>query len=193
MSAQLGFCMLGHPGTPENRRNRPLEFWRVLPATWPIALRDGITEWAQFLFQGGGRPELRGRRGTFWWYRRGVVFLYALGVRCLRCCRALVSGLVRQRLWHHLDHGCFRVQLYRTQGTMAEHGVVWSHLLNATRRGGCGGVFPSLNWAVRDRDVMYLLLGVAVDKRERVPRDARGPRPEHEASFAPAVCRCRPR
>ena len=88
MSAQLGFCMPGHPGTPENRRNRPREFLRVLPATWPIALRDGITEWAQF-FQGGGRPELRGRRGTFWWYRRGIVFIYAVGVRCLRCCRAL--------------------------------------------------------------------------------------------------------
>ena len=36
--------MLGHPGTPENRRNRPREFWRVLPASWPTALRDGITE-----------------------------------------------------------------------------------------------------------------------------------------------------
>ena len=89
MSAQLGFCIPGHLGTPENRRNQPREFWRVLPATWPIALRDGITEWAQFLFQGGGRPELRGRRGTFWWFRRGVVFLYAVGVRCSRCCRAL--------------------------------------------------------------------------------------------------------
>ena len=37
LSAQLGFCMPGHPGTPENRRNRPCEFWRVLLATWPIA------------------------------------------------------------------------------------------------------------------------------------------------------------
>ena len=88
MRAQLGFCMPGHPSTPENRRNRPPGFWRVLPGIWSIALWDGIAERAQFKFQGGGRPELQGRRGTFWWYRRGVDFLYAVGVRCLRCCRA---------------------------------------------------------------------------------------------------------
>ena len=72
------FCMPGHPSTPENLRNRPREFLWVLPATWPIALRDGITEWAKFLFQGGGRPELRGRRGTFCWCRRLVYAVYGV-------------------------------------------------------------------------------------------------------------------
>ena len=50
MTAQLGFCMPGHPATPENRRNRPREFLRVLPATWPIA-RDGIAEWPSSYFK----------------------------------------------------------------------------------------------------------------------------------------------
>ena len=48
-----------HPALWKNRRNRPREFWRVLTATWPVAFRDGITGWAQFFFQGGGRPERR--------------------------------------------------------------------------------------------------------------------------------------
>ena len=119
MSGQFGFCMPGHPGTLENRRNRSREFLRVLPETWPIALRDGITECAQFLFQGGGRPELRGRRGTFFWYRRGFVFLYAICVRCLRCCRALPGPCQRSVALSGLPGLCVHPDPSGSRGEMA--------------------------------------------------------------------------
>ena len=39
-----------YAGSPRYSGKSAKSAWRVLPATWPIALRDGITEWGPVLF-----------------------------------------------------------------------------------------------------------------------------------------------